>query len=57
MNKTKIEVYREVLKDVSQNFEGPENFIKQQIEEICERKKTFAEEVFCFHISLMFLVL
>ena len=57
MNKTKVEVYREVLRDVSQNFEGPESFIKQQIEEICERKKTYPEEVFCFHIFLMFLVL
>ena len=29
MNKTKVEVYRQVLRDVSQNFEGVENFIKQ----------------------------
>lgn len=36
MNKTKIEVYREVLRDVSQNFEGAEDFIKQRIDEICE---------------------
>ena len=31
MNKTKVEVYREVLRDVSQNFEGTENFIEQRI--------------------------
>ena len=36
MNKTKIEVYIEVLRDVSQNFEGAEDFIKQRIDEICE---------------------
>ena len=36
MNKTKVEVYREVLRYVFQNFEGAENFMKQQIEEICE---------------------
>ena len=39
MNKTKVEVYREVLRDVSQNFEGAENFIKHQIEKIYEQKK------------------
>ena len=37
MNKTKVEVHRDrevLLRDVSQNFEGAENFMKQQIEEI-----------------------
>ena len=29
MNKTKVEVYRKVLRDSSQNYEGAENFIKQ----------------------------
>ena len=29
MNKAMVGVYREVLRDVSQNFEGAENFIKQ----------------------------
>ena len=32
MNKNKVEVYREVLRDVSQNFERAENIIKQRIE-------------------------
>ena len=36
MNKTKVEVYREVLRDVSQNFEGAENFSKERIKKICE---------------------
>lgn len=31
MNKTQAEVYREVLRDVYQNFEGVENFTKQGI--------------------------
>ena len=57
MNKTKVEVYREVLRDVSQNFEGTENFIEQRIQEICEKKKISVEEVFYFYIFLMFLVL
>ena len=57
MNKTKAKVYREVLRDASQNFEGAENFIKQRIEEICERKKISVKEVFYFYIFLLFLVL
>ena len=56
MNKTKLDVYREVLRDVSQNFEGAENVIKQRIEKICERKNKSVEEVFYFHISLVFLI-
>ena len=36
MNKTNVKVYRQVLRDVTQDFEGAENIIKQQIEEICE---------------------
>ena len=54
MNKTKVEVYRELSRNVSENFEGAENFIKQ---EICERKKISVEVVFYFYIFLMFLVL
>ena len=57
MNKIKVEVYREVLRDVSQNFEGAENFIKQQIEEIFRRKIISVEEVFNVYIFLLFLVL
>ena len=57
MNKTKVEVYREILRDVSQNSEEAENFFKKQIGEICERKKISVEEVFYFYIFLVFLVL
>ena len=57
MNKTKVEDYREILRDVSQNFKGAENFIKQRIAEICERKKISVEEIFYFYIFLMFIVL
>ena len=57
MNKTKVEVYREILRDVYQNFEEAEKFIKQQTEKICERKKIYVEEVFYFYIFLVLLVL
>ena len=46
MNKTKVEVYGEVLRDISQSFEGAENFIKQQIEEICDWKKISVEVLY-----------
>ena len=36
MNKAMVEVYIELLRDVFQNLEGAENFIKQRIGEICE---------------------
>ena len=57
LNKTKVEIYREVFRDVSENFEGAENFIKQRIEEICERKKISIEEVFYFYFSYIFSVI
>ena len=56
-NKTKVEVYREVLRDVSQNFEEAENFIKHQIENICEQKKISVEELFYFYIFLFLSVI
>ena len=57
MNKTNVKVYREVLRDVTQNFEGAESIIKQQMEEICERKKRSVKEVFYFYLFFMFIVL
>ena len=57
MSKTKVEVYRKVLRDVSQNFEGAENLIKQRIEELWEQKKISVEEVSYFYIFIMFLLL
>ena len=53
MNKTKVEVHRQVLRDLSENFEVAENFIKQRIKEICERNKLSVEEVLYFYIFLV----
>ena len=44
----KKSVYQEVLRDISQNFEGTEEFIKERIQEICDRKKISEEEVIYF---------
>ena len=41
MKKNKVEIYQEVLRDVSQNFESTEEFIKQRIQEIYNQKYLF----------------
>ena len=51
MNKTEVEIYRDVLGDVSTNFDSAEAFTKQKIEEICDQNKISVEEAiyfFCF---------
>ena len=55
MNITKCEIYRDILGDVSQNFNGVE-FIKQRIQEISDRKKISVEDVIYLQ-RLVFLVL
>ena len=54
MNKDKVEVYREVLRDVSQNFDGAEKFIKHPREDICGRKKNLSKRHFIFIYFLFF---
>ena len=39
INKTKVEIYQKILRDVSESFEGTEEFIKLRIQEIYDRKK------------------
>ena len=48
MNTTKVEIYRETLTDVFQNFEGTEEFKKQRIQETYDRKKISVKEVIYF---------
>ena len=43
-----MEIYKEVLRDVSAQFDGAEDLIKTKIEEICHRKETSLEEVIFF---------
>ena len=45
MNKKKINVYKEVRKDVDITFNEAEEFINERIEEIWSREKHSAEEV------------
>ena len=56
MDKRKINFLDEVLSEISANFEGVENFIKEKIEEICSRKKDSSRGsnfFSCFIFSLM----
>ena len=57
MHKTKVEIYRNAFREVSQNIEGAENFIKQRIKLICKWKKLYVKGVFYFYIFLVFSVI
>ena len=48
MNKTEVEIYRDILGDVSANFDSAEAFTKQKIEEICDQNNISVEEVIYF---------
>ena len=41
----KVNVYKKVLQEVCEKFDGAEQFIKEKIEEICSNRKLSAEEV------------
>ena len=45
MNKTKVDIYKEVLRQVSEIFDGTEESIKQRIKGICDRNNISVEEV------------
>ena len=48
MNKTKIEIYKKILRDVFQNFDGGGKFIKQRLEELFDWKKSKVQAVIYF---------
>ena len=54
MNKTKEEEYREVLRDVSENFEGEEKFIKQRLRKCQNARKYLLKWHFRFIYFLCF---
>ena len=45
MNDTKINVYKNILQELCEKFEGAEGYIKQRIEELCSENKLSVEEV------------
>ena len=45
MNSTKINVYKKVLQELREKFNGAEAYIKERIEELCSESKLSGEEV------------
>ena len=45
MNNTKINIYKIILQEFCEKFNGTEQYIKERIEELCNEKKISAEEV------------
>lgn len=45
MNATKIKIYKQVLKDICTKYPGPEEHIKERIEELRSHQKLSVEEV------------
>ena len=48
MNILKMQIYKRVLKDVSEKYEGAPPFINSIIEKICPQEKLSAEEFIYF---------
>ena len=56
MNNFKIKIYKTVLKEVSEKYDGDEDFVNRKIEEICSQEKLSAEEVIyflCFTVTFV----
>ena len=45
MSNTKLNVYKQVLQEVFEKFNGAEQYIKERIEVLCSESKLSAEEV------------
>ena len=45
MNNTKINIYKIVLQEVCEKFNGTKQYLKERIEKLCNEKKKSAEEV------------
>ena len=48
MNQIKVKIYKEILREISANFDGAEQFINERIDKICNREKLSLEEVIYF---------
>ena len=45
MSNTKLNIYKKVLQEVSEKFNGAEQYIKGRIEVLCSESKLSVEEV------------
>ena len=48
MNNTKLVVYKKVLQEADEKFNGAEQFIKERIEELCNGKLSVEEVIYLF---------
>ena len=48
MNKSKLSIYKRLLHEFCEKFDGAEEFINRKIEEICSQEKLLVEKVTCF---------
>ena len=53
MSNTKINLYKKLLQELCEKFDGAEFYIKERIEELCSEKKLSAEEV--THLFYLFM--
>ena len=54
MNVIKVRVYKQVLKDICNKYDGAEEYINERIKEICSQEKLSLEEVIYFVEGLCF---
>ena len=55
MNNIKIKIYKRVLKEVSEKYDGTEDFINNKIEEIASQETLSTEEVYFLRFLVSFL--
>ena len=51
MNNINVKVYKKVIKEVTETYEGAESFINNRVDEICSQGKLSAEGVIYFLVS------
>ena len=55
MNNIKIKIYKRVLKEVSEKYDGTEDFINNKIEEIASQETLSTEGVYFLRFLVSFL--
>ena len=53
MNNINVKVYKKVMKEVTEMYEGAESFINNRVDKICSQGKLSAEGVIYFLVSFL----
>ena len=51
VNNTKLNVYKKVLQEVCEKFNGADKFVKGRFDELCSNGKLSVEEVNCLFLK------